>query len=280
MLAVLGALVTLTCWAISSPPGSAPDELYHLNSIWCGHGIDEDLCLQGADEDARLVPHQVTTPQCFTQNGAQSAECRPADIDDPMTPDASTDIGNWESDQYPDVYYFVMSAFVLDGFDASVILMRIVNGILAVLLVAGLAVAAPPPIAARGPLGVPRDRCSAVSVHVGIGQPELLGHPQRWHHLAGGLRRVRASGPQAGSRPGCGRGRGPDGCRRADGRGVVLDRRDSHRARAAVGSASLTVEDDARGRVHGRGFVGAVLRHGERRRRDGRAGRLRTCPRQ
>src|SRR3954466_8400650 len=111
VLAAGGALLTLPCWAISSPAGSAPDELYHLDSIWCGHGIDQDTCLPGTDESERVVPHQVATPACFTQNGALSASCRPGDTVDTMTPDLPATIGNWNGHGYPRIYYFVMSAF-------------------------------------------------------------------------------------------------------------------------------------------------------------------------
>src|SRR6478752_5205823 len=95
-LAAVAAAVTLLCWALSSPPGSSPDETFHLNSIWCGQGLSEGQC-QGepGDDLTRIVPHQVATPQCFTSNGAASAGCRADDYDDPMTPDLSAELGNW-----------------------------------------------------------------------------------------------------------------------------------------------------------------------------------------
>ena len=140
ILAAVAAMITLLCWALSSPPGSSPDDTFHMNSIWCGQGLSEDHC-QGEPGDTvtRIVPHQVTTPQCFTGNGGASAGCRADDYDDSMTPDASTEIGNWRGGGYPPVYYGFMNLFIQDTLDESITMMRTVNSALVVLLVGGLA---------------------------------------------------------------------------------------------------------------------------------------------
>jgi hypothetical protein len=124
---------------MSSPPGSSPDDTFHLNSIWCGQGISENHCQSvPGDPLTRIVPHQVTTPQCFTGNGAQSAGCRPTDFDDHLVPDYGTAVGNWQGG-YPPVYYAVMNLFIQDTMDESVTVMRTVNALLVVLMVGGLA---------------------------------------------------------------------------------------------------------------------------------------------
>jgi hypothetical protein len=140
VLAAVAAVVTLLCWALSSPPGSSPDDTFHMNSIWCGQGLSEDHC-QGEPGDTvtRIVPHQVTTPQCFTGNGGASGGCRAKDYDDSMTPDASTEIGNWRGGGYPPIYYGFMTFFIQDTLDESITVMRSVNAALVVLLVGGLA---------------------------------------------------------------------------------------------------------------------------------------------
>jgi hypothetical protein len=140
ILAAVAAMITLLCWALSSPPGSSPDDTFHMNSIWCGQGLSEEHC-QGepGDNVTRIVPHQVTTPQCFTGNGGASAGCRAQDYDDSMTPDASTEIGNWRGGGYPLVYYGFMNLFIQDTLDESITAMRSVNSALVVLLVGGLA---------------------------------------------------------------------------------------------------------------------------------------------
>ena len=123
--------------AVSSPPGSSPDDTFHMNSIWCSRGDDNQRCQPGGDAATRLLPHQVAIPQCYVGVGTRSAACRPGDYDQAMHPDTRTQTGNWNSG-YPPVYYAAMSVFVLDSLDESVVAMRIANALLAVLLVAGL----------------------------------------------------------------------------------------------------------------------------------------------
>src|SRR5690349_20952678 len=114
--------------------------LYVTGVQTCALPISEDHC-QGepGDNVTRIVPHQVTTPQCFTGNGGASAGCRAKDYDDPMTPDAGTEIGNWRGGGYPPVYYGFMNLFIQDTLDESITVMRSVNAALVVLLVGGLA---------------------------------------------------------------------------------------------------------------------------------------------
>jgi hypothetical protein len=142
-IAALGTLLTLMCWGLSSPPGSAPDEPYHLASAWCAWGTDTEHCkADPADPTVRWVPHQVANGQCFTGNVAQGAECRTPDYDLPLTPDQPTQVGNWQG-SYPPVFYATMRLFVTDSYDTSVALMRVANAVIATGLVVGLALLLP-----------------------------------------------------------------------------------------------------------------------------------------
>ena len=134
-----------------SPPAQRR-RAYHLNSIWCGHGVDADTCRSSGAEDVRIVPHQLTSSACFTQNSALGAVCRADDVDDALTPDAPSTIGNWSGHAYPRLYYFAMSAFVGDSLDASVLTIRVVNSLVAVLLVAALALLLPRRLRSVAPL--------------------------------------------------------------------------------------------------------------------------------
>ena len=42
-LAAISAFVALSAWAFASPPGSAPDDDFHLPAIWCSHGAVEGI---------------------------------------------------------------------------------------------------------------------------------------------------------------------------------------------------------------------------------------------
>ena len=43
-LAAISAFIALSVWAFASPPGSAPDDDFHLPAIWCSHGAVEGIC--------------------------------------------------------------------------------------------------------------------------------------------------------------------------------------------------------------------------------------------
>ena len=43
-LAAISAFVALSVWAFASPPGSAPDDDFHLPAIWCSHGDVAGIC--------------------------------------------------------------------------------------------------------------------------------------------------------------------------------------------------------------------------------------------
>jgi len=141
----VAALLVLLCWAVSSPPGSSPDEPLHLASIWCGQGIGEGRCESFPDDpNGRVVPKELALGQCFTGNPALSASCRQPGYGDDMKPDFPAFVGNWnDNGGYPPVYYAAMRVFAFDNYDGSVLVIRGVNAALAVLVVGGLALLLP-----------------------------------------------------------------------------------------------------------------------------------------
>ena len=46
-------LVAVGAWAFASPAGSAPDDEFHLASIWCANDARTDLCKPGTQEGER-----------------------------------------------------------------------------------------------------------------------------------------------------------------------------------------------------------------------------------
>ena len=44
LIASISFLISLSIWAFASPPGSAPDDDFHLPAIWCSHGKVEGKC--------------------------------------------------------------------------------------------------------------------------------------------------------------------------------------------------------------------------------------------
>ena len=226
-IAAVGTLLTLMCWGLSSPPGSAPDEPYHLASAWCAWGTDTDHCGADPDPTVRLVPHQVANGQCFTGNMAQGAECRTPDYEAPLIPDQRTQVGNWAG-RLPTRLLRHHAAVRhrqlrhLGGPDAR----RQRGHRHGPRGGAGTPAAAPAADAAG--LRLRADGRSPVAVLHPVDEPQQLGDPQRRRALDLGLRGVRTlrTAPM-----GLARLRPPRDARRsglAHRRGVVLDPR--HRA--------------------------------------------------
>ena len=129
---VLSALLTLTAWAISSPPGSSADEGFHMTSIWCPAAID--ACDRQVYEDhswSILVPKDVVyASTCLRGNVYESGACvqeMSSDLIRAMRPVRNDGL-------YPDGFYRTMGLFTGDDTTRSVFAMRIVNSVAAISL--------------------------------------------------------------------------------------------------------------------------------------------------
>jgi len=131
---ILGAL-----WAVSSPPGSSPDDDFHLTSIWCAWGPREGVCTTSDEQpESVAVPAAVVDASgCYRGDAEASASC---------TATLSTEMVEtfrFNSGLYPDVFYRSLAAFVGPEVVKSVVAMRLVNVTLGALLVWLLAMLAP-----------------------------------------------------------------------------------------------------------------------------------------
>ena len=130
---VIAAMLALTAWATSSPPGSSADEGFHLTSIWCP-AANPSACDPQVDEYGTLsilAPRNVIYgANCLVNNLDASGAC---------VEDVGSDLVRaqlpWRNDgHYPDGFYRFMGLFVGDNLTASVFTMRIVNSAIAVAL--------------------------------------------------------------------------------------------------------------------------------------------------
>ncbi|PKH44358.1 Predicted membrane protein [Nocardioides alpinus] len=142
LVTCLAALVALTGWSMASPPGSSPDDDYHLASIWCAQGVDPDRCASVEGEPGqRLLPLLASgAGTCFATDFAASGACQ-----DDLTstkPQVATGHGNWGG-AYPPYFYRVMSVFIGPEVPRSVLAMRLASSVIVVALVAGLAALLP-----------------------------------------------------------------------------------------------------------------------------------------
>jgi len=148
-------LIMCAGWAVTSPVGSAPDDDYHLSSIWCGRGDRPGVCEQDpAYPDMRKVPRNVVdAADCFRFQPGQTARCQWASRDD--TTMVWTERVNDIQGLYPPGFYKVMSVFVGPNVERSVVAMRLFNSLLAALLMAAIMRLTPKGIASAAMIAIP-----------------------------------------------------------------------------------------------------------------------------
>ena len=140
VLAPILAFLALSAWAFASPIGAAPDDDYHLVSIWCAGGGSE-YCSQ-ATPDGRVVARGFDDLHCYVQVPQTSAECQQAVWPEFGAKTMSTQRGNFYG-EYPKVYYATMRLFAGTDVEASALTMRIVNVAIFVGLATSLAILLP-----------------------------------------------------------------------------------------------------------------------------------------
>lgn len=128
MLAVLTgilAFMSLGAWAIASPVGAAPDDDYHLASIWCSWGDREGLCADARSDSEREVSERLTlSSKCYAQDATKSAQCY---LNDAET--LTTERGNFAG-HYPPVFYAILGVFSSPDVAVSTVVMRLFNALL------------------------------------------------------------------------------------------------------------------------------------------------------
>ncbi|MGV8876248.1 MAG: DUF2142 domain-containing protein [Rhodoglobus sp.] len=139
-LAPVLALLALSAWAFASPMGAAPDDDYHLVSIWCSTG-NTAYCQPGSTDDTRFVPAAVLKSPCYAFFSDESAACQNRlDFDTDQL--VETMRGNFAG-EYPPLYYSVMSVFVGDDARFSALIMRLFNVLLFVTITSALYILLP-----------------------------------------------------------------------------------------------------------------------------------------
>ncbi len=129
ILAPVFVLVAMVSWALASPVGASPDDHFHLASIWCGDGLQEDVCEPGPTAEQRELPKELGDATCFAFKSEQSAACQGPEFTSDSNKTIVTDRGNWSGD-YPPVFYAVMGLFAGENVSLSVLLMRVFNAVL------------------------------------------------------------------------------------------------------------------------------------------------------
>jgi hypothetical protein len=135
LIAGLGIFVSLFIWGFSSPPGSAPDDDFHLPSIWCSHGKQEGKCDPEFKDDGFGKTPTPLSPSaiCFAFKSDISAQCQSSQFDwnDQTLSGSRTN----EKGRFPNGFYWTLNFLIGDNTLLSAMTMRIFNSLLATILV-------------------------------------------------------------------------------------------------------------------------------------------------
>ena len=118
-------LILGLCWTFASPIGSAPDEDFHLTTIWCLKG-ENILCNFGVNDSRKVPALWSSWPPCYVNwpNSDKSAECL-TDLELPLQLVATNRYSRPGED--PVLFYQVMNSFAGDNPINSVNFMRFFN---------------------------------------------------------------------------------------------------------------------------------------------------------
>jgi hypothetical protein len=147
LLALAGAALALTAWLFASPPGSSPDDGYHLGSIWCANGYVPDRCLESpgtADPDIAIAPSVLAELTCVAGDGRKSAACQNG-IYERNEGRLSPTVTNI-SGRRATLYYRMANLLVTDDISATIARIRVMNASLVLLLVGATAGLAAPDV--------------------------------------------------------------------------------------------------------------------------------------
>ena len=155
LLAGAALFVTLICWSLSSPINSHHDEKFHLASIWCADGFDENCEYLGFSENAVetvLLKVNLCTPANTEETNYKrllvaraEGKCKLEFVTNQSIEDMSvnpnffhetdTKIAAWiQPGHTPSIYYKALNFFDITNKEQSVIRFRIVNSLIFVLL--------------------------------------------------------------------------------------------------------------------------------------------------
>jgi len=143
---VVALLAVGASWTLSSPPGSSPDDTFHVPSIWCSATADDSLCTDLGPAPDRDGYRDVEVPiaigddmACFRYNYFESAGCQTEPSTDRVEAQANDDL-------YPEGYYWLMGPLASTNVAQSVAEIRIVNWIICFALLIGSIILAVPTI--------------------------------------------------------------------------------------------------------------------------------------
>lgn len=116
----------ITSWIFITPPGSGIDDDFHLPSIWCGQGNEDEICDLGKEGDllGRVPEYVANAPFCIGYQPFESGACTYENFSSEKLVGARiNELGLY----MPNGYYYINSFFITQDFYQSIWLMRFLN---------------------------------------------------------------------------------------------------------------------------------------------------------
>lgn len=130
----LASLIALLVWGNSSPVGSAPDDDFHMTSIYCPPPLATSGCQTYYDTEDEMLgvyaPELVADPNCYAFHPRVTGACQERLSSTELVRTTRVDQGN-----YPGPYYRFAHLFVTDNVASWVLALRDFNAALAVVLI-------------------------------------------------------------------------------------------------------------------------------------------------
>jgi hypothetical protein len=120
-------MVSLICWALSSPIGSSPDDNFHLPSIWCAETFFNSDCNQLPN--GIEVPRDLLVSDCIAFKPEIDGSCTERIDNSAILYDHLNNIGG----DYPTGFYSALSMFKDENKTNFVFKVRLVNSLLYIL---------------------------------------------------------------------------------------------------------------------------------------------------
>lgn len=120
---IVGLLMGVWCWALSSPPMSTPDEIVHIANIWCAREVDGEICIEKSlnQEGQTVGTFGYSPPRCFWRRASQPAKC--ADAPDETASFTLLQEGSYYSGGFQNVLHQLI---LFDG-EKSIAVMKMFN---------------------------------------------------------------------------------------------------------------------------------------------------------
>lgn len=131
LVVVVALSILILSWSIASPPGSTPDENYHIGNAWCAFGESKNCSITEATEGGyRRAEIPFTVDLCFNRGPEIPASC----ISENPPNSQFVPIDSLSS-LYPPQFYLVGGAFLQTFGENGILTFRLFNGLLFVVLV-------------------------------------------------------------------------------------------------------------------------------------------------